>query len=511
MKRQILAVAVVTAFASAVSAGAMAQQLAPIDRIKITDGEANCQQLHAEIGDMDKIAADAKANQEKSGTTATAAGAANVAAEVVGRTGGFFGAFGSALGGIVGQAATQTAANVAQQSAQQSAAQSGERVKQAQARKEHLTALFLNKGCRVSDLTAQGRTLSPEELSKLAAVSTTPAAGGTAGATAAAAPLAVDVPDLDPKEFMKPFNSDAIQTLQKTRRLAIGGFRVAFVTKAVAADSIRASYLGGGVHSSGVNSRVELTLRNVDLARMQALTERAYQEFVGRLKASGVEVVPYERFAEHKVFSEISFAGKGDGQPYTTETGGRTYTVLVPKGMRLWFGQAEMLGDQGPFGTGNWWKAGEFAYDNKLAVLNPLLVIDFAETSAGANRGIFGFRNSTQVGAKTGISLRAGGGMSQLMFIARFAPISSAIAAGFAPLGEMVQFNGDFGKLETREQSTNRGIVAGLGALGLSGGPVREVQRDEVMADPARYEALAGGALLAGSRLFARALTDALK
>ncbi len=119
MTRDVHAAAL-AAVSMALSAGVMAQQPAAIERIKITDNEASCAQLYAATGEMDKVATDAKAAQEKSGNTALAAGAANQAAEVVGRTGGFFGAFGSVLGGIVGQAATQTAATATQQSAQQS-------------------------------------------------------------------------------------------------------------------------------------------------------------------------------------------------------------------------------------------------------------------------------------------------------------------------------------------------------------------------------------------------------
>ncbi len=163
MTRKVRAAAL-AAVSMALSVGVMAQQPAAIERIKISDNEASCAQLFAESSQMDKVSADAKAAQEKSGNTALAAGAANQAAEVVGRTGEFFGAFGSVLGGIVGQAATQTAATATQQSAQQSAQQSVARGRQAQARKEHVTALFLSKGCKASDLAQPGKTLSGEEM-----------------------------------------------------------------------------------------------------------------------------------------------------------------------------------------------------------------------------------------------------------------------------------------------------------------------------------------------------------
>lgn len=483
------------AYAQAPAAPATAAT--PIERIKAGDGELSCAQLHGESEEMGKIAADAKAAEDKGRGTAATAGAANTAAEVAGRTG-LFGAVGGIAGALFGQAATQTAAGAVQQTSSRTAQDANERTRQAQARKEHLSALFVARDCKVADLSQPGRTLSADELAKLMTVAAPQPAAGAAPAAA------IEIPDLAPQDFMATLDAQVIEELRKHRRVVVGGFRVAFVTKAVAADSIRASYRGGGTHSSGVNTKFEMSLRNVDLPRMQALVERAYQEFMARLKESGVEIIPHETFAAHPAYNEISFASKGDGPAYTVDNGGRSHVVLSPAGMKLWFGQAEPLGDQGAFGWGNGRKAGVFAFENKAVVINPLLVVDFAETSSGRNKGLFGFRNSTDVEVKSGISLRAGPGMTHLAFVARSAPIEAAIAGGAVPLKEPVMFSGDFGKLETREQSSNRGLVVGLGLLGLSGGPVRETQKSDLMAEPAQYEALAGAALLSGSRLIAR-------
>lgn len=482
--------------ALAVACGAaQAQQAAapaPIERIKLTDNALSCAQIHGETADMDRIAADAKAEEEKHKSSATTASAAGVASEAAARTG-LFGQVGGLAGQLFGNVAAQTAAGSARQSSNEAAQKAAERSQQALSRKERLAAMFLAKECRADDLAYAGKPL-PAEAAQAPAAS--------------AASMAIDVPDLAPGEYMNPVDAGAAQELAKHRRVTVGGFRVAFVTRAVAADNIRASYRGGGVHTSGVNSRVELSLRNIDLARMQALTEQAYREFTARLQQAGVEVIPYEKFAAHKAYAEISFASGADGQAYAVESGGRSYTVLSPSGLKLWFGQGEPLGDQGPFGWGNVRKAGEFAFDNKAVVLNPLLVVDFAETASGRNKGLFGFRNRTDVDVKSAISLRAGQGMTHLAFIARSAPIDAAIAAGNAFLKDSVLMGGDFGQLATREQSSNRALVVGLSALGLSGGPVRETQKDDLMADPARYDALAGAALAAGSRLFARTLAE---
>ena len=125
---------------------AHAQAPAPIERIKITDNDLTCRQILDEHAGMDKVIADAKAAQSSGQTTATAGQAAGVAAEVASRTG-LFGALGGLTGHLVGSVASKTAANVAEQSGQQDAASAAERQKQALARKEHLTQLFLAKNC----------------------------------------------------------------------------------------------------------------------------------------------------------------------------------------------------------------------------------------------------------------------------------------------------------------------------------------------------------------------------
>ena len=70
----------------------------------------------------------------------------------------------------------------------------------------------------------------------------------------------------------------------------------------------------------------------------------------------------------------------------------------------------------------------------------------------------------------------------------RAAPISSAVMGSVAPLKENVVFAGRYGQLEMGEMSSNRGLVAGLALIGLSGGPVRASQKGVMRADPASFE-----------------------
>jgi len=340
--------------------------------------------------------------------------------------------------------------------------------------------------------TEEGETSSP------------PAAQPAAAVTTALDP-APGVADLEMESFLDQ-RIWPKKDLAVMKKVVVGGFRVAFATKATVSDSVRASYLPGGINKSGVNSKIELSLEGIDLQRMQALADKAYQDFLAQLKANSVELLPYADFAAHPSFAEIEAAKQKDGQPYTVTHEGRTYVVLSPSGMKLWFDQAEALGDQGAFGWGNGRRAGDFAFDNQALVLNPLLVVDFAETASARNKGLFGVRDESDVEAKAGMSLRKS---NTLLYVrGRAAPIASAVMGGVAYLKENVVFAGRYGQLNMGEMSSNRGLVTGLALVGLSAGPVRTNQKGVMQADPVRFETYASNLLLSGNRLFARAIGD---
>lgn len=142
-----------------------------IERVKMTDNELTCQQIYGEIGQMDGVIARGNtAAPGMPGAPATVgvdalqvAGAANVLAAaqnsgVLGNLGGFGGGFGSLFSSLANAAAQSAAAKQASDAvaAQQvaAAAQQGSAMQsqQAQARKEHLTSVFLSKGCKMSDI-----------------------------------------------------------------------------------------------------------------------------------------------------------------------------------------------------------------------------------------------------------------------------------------------------------------------------------------------------------------------
>jgi hypothetical protein len=261
-----------------------------IERIKITDNDLGCQQIVDERNAMDKLVADAKAAQSSGQTTAVAGQAAGVAAEVAQRTG-VFGALGGLTGHLFGGVASKAAASVAEQTGQQDAAKAGEREKQALGRKEHLTELFLAKGCSASN----------------------PAAAPTAAPVVAAAPVTAPV-TVQPAVSPAPTLAAPVLAVLKAdnmkgiKRVAVASFTVQFVEAQVGEVKNRAKLgTAGGVTLHQVSSRVV----GVDFSealsrsRMQETTNVLYQDLLKEIQAAGLELVPPEKLQAAESFKKF--------------------------------------------------------------------------------------------------------------------------------------------------------------------------------------------------------------
>lgn len=214
------------------SFGANAQN---IERVRITDSELSCRQIHDELGAMDKVIADAKQAQASGETTATAGQVGGVAAEVASRTG-LFGQVGGLWGHVAGTVTSKAAANVAEQSGKQGAQQSADREKQALARKDHLTSTFLAKGCRSSDPDFNP---APSQTGLKPAAAATRQSVAVAGAATQSppSPNVINLPDLNPAEWFDgkmggTFGEKTVNAFGRSKRVVIAGFRVVFVTRA---------------------------------------------------------------------------------------------------------------------------------------------------------------------------------------------------------------------------------------------------------------------------------------
>lgn len=474
----------------------------PIERVKITDADMNCQQMFDELGAMDKVIAETRTAQAEGQTTATAGQAAGVAAEVASRTG-LFGSLGGLGGHIFGTVASKTAANVAEQSGQQSAAQAMERQKQAGARKEHVTAMFVARGCSASDPSAPPRNPNaavpmPAPASSLAPK---PTEQVLKEAEAGLAPLAGEM----------ALKNDIGGVLRGAQRVFVPQFRVAFVAKSSVsahggAGLANVGNTGAGYRTvtQGQSQRIDLMLGNVDMAMMQGIAERLHADFIARLKAAGKEVVSDAAMRESAGFRKIEFLPRD--KPYVKSPMGdpREYIVVSPRALPLAFLHIDSnLGNAGPFDQNTTKALHEAAANLDAVALIPTLVIDFAELESS---GRSNYRSGAHAEATPRVNLGVG---TMLMALSgKDAKIFFTGDFGIARLNAPFFVDGDFAEMKPVDSFDNVALANSLTlATGLQGTQYRYEKR-VVNADPARF---AGKALQVGATAnlaFARSMVN---
>jgi hypothetical protein len=152
-------------FVAALAVCAVSAHAQTIERVKMSDNDLSCQQVYDEIKQMEAVAtrvsapAATAAADPAAGNSAVGAQMAGAVAQQALATSGFggfggLGGFGGMLSGLVQAAGAQQAQQqaAAQQSGALQAQQNAVLLQQAQGRKEHLTTVFLSKGCKMSEV-----------------------------------------------------------------------------------------------------------------------------------------------------------------------------------------------------------------------------------------------------------------------------------------------------------------------------------------------------------------------
>lgn len=305
-----------------------------------------------------------------------------------------------------------------------------------------------------------------------------------------------------------------LSILKNAPRVAVAGFRVAFVTKNAASAASRAAFSNMGHSTGGIrtvtqsaNARVDVELQNIDAARMQAIADQAYADFMAALQASGRPVVPMAEMQASAGWAQIERTPAD--KPYETSPTGtkKHYTFVSPQALPLWFGHFDTpLGDRAPFALGNWRALNQISVDTGAVVVVPQLVVDFAEVSTSGNSL---WRKSAEVGAKSGMSIEA----LNTKLLVFHAKIAMAGDLGAANLKEALPLPGEFGEfVDITDESTKTGVAVAnalstaLTMLSGTQGTVRSVQKQALKAQPDAYQGLAlDGARRVGG-LFVKAI-----
>ena len=183
-----------------------------------------------------------------------------------------------------------------------------------------------------TDATTNTAAVAP---SATAASAPAPAASAAAKATLAEITALLQKP-LPVLEGIDVFKGTA--TL-KGKRFYISEYRVLFETGGSVSANSRPAYFGG-TNYGGTNVKVEYKIPELDLAVLQAITDRAYADFVARLEAGGAKPEPADAFVrELGTVYEATVEGSKPGAAVTEEIdmgfGKRRYLVLSPTGMKL--------------------------------------------------------------------------------------------------------------------------------------------------------------------------------
>lgn len=434
-----------------------------IERIKITDNDLSCRSIHDELGAMDQVIAEAKQAQASSETTTTAGQVGGAAAEVASRTG-LFGQVGGLFGHIAGTVVAKTAANVTEQTGKQGAQQGAEREKQALARKEHLSSIFLGRGCKSSDLDY--KPASSPASAQPATPAAAPIQGVAALGTAASPRSIISLPDLNPAEWFDgkmggTFGEKTVNAFARSNRVVIAGFRVVFVTHNETHAITRGTYMPGGRETGTAKATMEVDLQGVDDATLQTITNAAYQRFIDQLKAAGKEVLSIEQtkslYADFKI-SPVP-------QEVTREAlRGRAFS---PTGVPLWWQGGDPWGDSG-LSQANMRAFNEFSKATNAIAIAPGIVVDFARMQSSGNSSGYG-SSTASVGAKLAMSVSAFSTRVVRAEETRYGGIVFKGDDGSLQMLRRIDTEAQFADLQQVEENDKGSVMSLFGALGAKG------------------------------------------
>jgi hypothetical protein len=293
------------------------------------------------------------------------------------------------------------------------------------------------------------------------------------------------------------FESPDTQALKGMKRAAVTVFVVEFVT----ADAVHAQTSGFGA-AGRASSSLYYRLQGVGQPDFQALAERMHADFLQRLAASGVEVVPTETLLASPVYR--GFRERGGPLPSVSDD----KVVVGPSGLGL-FGVARMAppakGQRGLLDAfsaiGDGFSAAsdvismhELSSALGATLLEVRLRVNFVELT-NHNRGFWGrMANSASTSGKVGPSVEGmlvGVQAGQQRATLTGKPTLALDPAAFA---------------QVREKPATAGDVAGAVLVGLiklasKSNDSDSRQEMEAIAEPTQYRAVVGDGLARVSEL----------
>jgi hypothetical protein len=221
----------------------------------------------------------------------------------------------------------------------------------------------------------------------------------------------------------------------KGKRFYIAEYRVLFEIGGTVSANTRAAYFGGTDYGA-TNVRVNYLVPTPDVKLLQAITDKAYADFMARMEAAGLKPEPAEAFVKENgaVYEATVEATKPGAEVYEDVElgyGKRKYLVMAPTGTRM-----VSRGFAG-IGAGNIGKRIDFSKGNMEGVSVGMVVNLAAQESSGGGSSMF----------KRGSSANASAAMEVAMAPKHFGILQAHATGGAVSLNGPVPVPGQFANL----------------------------------------------------------------
>lgn len=311
-------------------------------------------------------------------------------------------------------------------------------------------------------------------MSSAPSVAPVPAAPMAAMGAAPAGPVAASAADIQaalqaPVTLLDASSSIKSTAAFKGKRFYISEYRVMVEQGGSVTASTRAAYFGGTDYGA-TRMTVNYQAPQLDIAAIQAVVDKAYADFVARLEAVGAKPEPPDAIIrEAGVVYEASQEATRPGAPVTNESdlgyGKRRYLVFAPTGMKL-----NPRGFAG-LGAGNISSRITYSKSNLEAISVVLAINLAAQESSGSGSSMF--RRGSSANASAAMEIGGAPGMNLLQSHALTQTLSAgpalAIPGQFATLRES-------GGYDTRQDAAVQGIQALGRLMGQAGNQSRRVE-----------------------------------
>lgn len=285
-----------------------------------------------------------------------------------------------------------------------------------------------------------------------------------------------------------------IDYLKGEQKVIVGAFRVAFAQK-VDQKASSSSLFSTETQSAAMSG----TLSGVDSSTFQAITDKAYQDFLAKLRSTGLQVIEVSQLQASQAYAGM----KGEQSPAQM---GDT-VMYAPTGMKLAIfpGEAGVSTAFGGFDTASPLRVfPQLAKEQNAGVMSVTYYVDFLNASSSGNTRVMG--GSAEVSMGQGISIRAGSGID-------YSTLAGVKCVGYCPnavssidLGQAVFSTEPFGVSRdvTATGVNTLGVLSGL--LTGSGFSRKDIEID---ADPERYKLISEGLLEKSNTMLTEAVQKA--